>query len=441
MVTSIKFSENFLYHIWDAQHFQRGLKTISDESISVMFCGNWNTDEGPDFKNAVIKIGDEVLRGDVEIHLNTYDWIAHKHNDNPTFNNVILHVVYNHNGKYSHTICENGKKIEILQLKNNLDEEVSKLLQKYEPKKFLETDRDCSFFASNNAEQLLYNLGFERFEKKIKRFSAELHFSDFNQIFMQGLFEALGYSKNKQQLLQLALEYKYSDLKKYKEAGMSKDELISILLCSSDLVNHLPVSFAPEYKLKWSELYTKQNFAKKHLDINWKLFRIRPVNHPAVRVVQLAELLYDKIGTSLFNELLKIFSFSEDEFKLNLFKRKLYNFFDVQIAFLPENYRIGKSRIDIVLINIILPLIVLYSRKMVYPELEKTALKVYAEYKGLQRNAVISSMEKFMNDAQIKVVRKKAITQQGILALYYNFCLHHNCRLCELNRDDLVGEM
>ena len=67
----MQFSEKFLYHIWDAQHLIKELKSISNRKIKILFPGRWNTDSGPDFKDAIIEIDGVVKRGDVEMELDS----------------------------------------------------------------------------------------------------------------------------------------------------------------------------------------------------------------------------------------------------------------------------------------------------------------------------------------------------------------------------------
>jgi len=430
----MQFSEKFLYHIWDAQHLVAVLKTVSGKPVKIMFPGRWNTDAGPDFKDAIIEIDGKVLRGDVEIDLQTYNWNSHNHNENPNFNFVILEVVYQHNGKYPYIINENGDQIEILELCNILDKDISKLLKKYSDKEFKAGKQKCKFFLHKNENELLVNLekmGQERLEKKIKRFSAEHYFAGFDQLLLQGLLESLGYSKNKYQMLQLALKFRYDKLKKYYSKGMSRDELIVLLLCSSDLINHLPSTFPADYKSKWHELYSKQEFSRKKIDINWQLFRIRPVNHPAIRLLQISDFLYNSLETSLFHQILKLFSFSSELFNLKDFRNKLYQVLQTRSEFLPERYKLGKTRIDTILVNIILPLVIIYAREKSYNQLEQIALKVYQEFHGLQDNYITKYMQNFMKPEQKKQTKKKAIYQQGLLKLYFDNCQHHDCEACE----------
>ncbi len=430
----MQFSEEFLYHIWDAQHLKKNLTTISGKKLTIKFPGRWNTDSGPDFKDAILEINGKVFKGDVEIDITSYNWKSHSHNENPEFNNVLLHIVYEDSGKYPYTISEDGNKIEILEIKEQLDADIYKLIKHYSGEPYSEKDKTCKLFNKMNEDdtkQFLIKMGMIRFEKKIKRFSAEHFFSDFDQLLYMGFMVALGYSKNKYQMLQIALNIQYNDLKQFYNEGMTKKEFIAILLCSSGLINHLPTAISNDQKENWQLLFQNQKLVKKSSDIKWKLFRIRPVNHPAIRILQIADLLYDSLEASFFHNILKLFSFPSDCFKLSDFKKKLYSYFQIKNNYLPDRFKLGKTRIDTILINIILPLAVIYAREKKFKQLEETVIEIYQSFPGLPVNYLTQYMEKFLNVEQKKVIRKRAIYQQGLLKIYYENCQHHYCEACE----------
>ncbi len=429
----MQFSEEFLYHIWDAQHLKIKLTTLSGKKIAIKFPGRWNTDSGPDFKDAILEINGKIKKGDIEIDLTTYNWKSHSHNENPEFNSVLLHIVYEDNGKYPYTISDDGGKIEILEIKDQLNDDINKLIKHYSDKPYSEKDKTCKLFNKMNkdeTEHFLAKMGMMRFEKKIKRFSAEHFFSDFDQLLFMGFMEALGYSKNKYQMLQISLNNPYKILKQFYNEGFTKDEFIAILLCSSKLIDHLPSTIPTDQKNKWQKLFSKQKFVNQSFDNNWKLFRIRPVNHPAFRILQVADLLYDSLETSFFHNILKLFSFPSENFKLSDFKKKLYNYFQTDNKYFPERYKLGKIRIDTILINIILPLTVIYAREKKYKQLEDVAINIYQSFPGLSANYLTQYMEKFLNEEQKKVIRKRAIYQQGLLNIYYENCQYHSCEDC-----------
>ena len=66
---------------------------LNGASLRVLSPGRWNRMAGPDFRNAKLELNGTALRGDVEIHGKTSDWISHGHGGDPAYDGVILHVV------------------------------------------------------------------------------------------------------------------------------------------------------------------------------------------------------------------------------------------------------------------------------------------------------------------------------------------------------------
>ena len=89
-----QFPELLLQKIWAEQAFcVADACTVDGRSVKIDAVGRWNRQGGPDFKQARIRVGDEWLHGDVELHLREEDWKAHRHAADPAYNDVILHVV------------------------------------------------------------------------------------------------------------------------------------------------------------------------------------------------------------------------------------------------------------------------------------------------------------------------------------------------------------
>ena len=87
-------SEKILHRVWAQGDFYReGLRTVSGKSLEVLRPGRWNTNEGPDFREARLRIDGREVTGDVEIHFRARDWLAHGHDRNPNFGRVKLHVL------------------------------------------------------------------------------------------------------------------------------------------------------------------------------------------------------------------------------------------------------------------------------------------------------------------------------------------------------------
>ena len=84
-------SEEFLYYIWQYQLFDRSdLTTSSGEELEIIKPGTSNSDAGPDFFNAKVKIAGTLWAGNIEIHVNASDWLMHGHGSDSAYNNVIL---------------------------------------------------------------------------------------------------------------------------------------------------------------------------------------------------------------------------------------------------------------------------------------------------------------------------------------------------------------
>ena len=88
--------ERLLQAIWVRQRLLRdSLRTPDGRLVQVLHPGFWNREPGPDFRNAVVRIGDDpAVSGDVEVDLRSEGWRGHGHDRNPGFSNVVLHVVW-----------------------------------------------------------------------------------------------------------------------------------------------------------------------------------------------------------------------------------------------------------------------------------------------------------------------------------------------------------
>ncbi len=402
-----------------------------------MYQGQWNTDFGADFRNGIINIDGEVIRGSVEIHIKTYDWIAHKHHEDANFNDTVLHVVYEHNGSIPYSITEDGQRVEVLEIKNCLDQDLAKLIKKFEKAENYHPEL-CNFFAGLDidiAKMLLLRLGTTRIEKKVKRFSAELFFSDFNQLLYQGLMEAGGYSKNSYSMLQLALTYPYVDLLKWKEDGMKVEDIQATLIYSSSLEENIPHKIPDSLVNAWKEqLHHKK---PKKINVRWNLFRVRPTNHPVIRIIQIINFVYNILESDLLSFFVELYT-SEPDNK-NIKKQLLKAFNDAQ----PDRmFNIGSTRLETFNVNIVMPVLLLYADKINNQYLITKVWNCYKSHVGLGSNHIETFMKrKYLNEAQQKVVKKKAVFQQGLLKLYFEYCRYHNCNLCQTHKKDLILSM
>ena len=88
-------TEKLLQFIWQFQYFNRdSLSTTSGQSLAIISPGILNKNQGPDFAQARLKIGDVAWAGSVELHIKSSDWIRHRHDTDERYQKIILHVVW-----------------------------------------------------------------------------------------------------------------------------------------------------------------------------------------------------------------------------------------------------------------------------------------------------------------------------------------------------------
>jgi len=430
-LTQETMEERFLYHIWDAGHMQNELRTVTGKSVQVKYQGQYNTNRGPDFRNALIEISGELLRGDVEIHLNSNDWIAHNHHEDHYYNQVILHVVLNSNGK-SQTIKENGEAVEVLELKNQLSQDIEKLLADQKLAERAEPSGYCDLLSAVDNDTLVSILNFQgiqRFRSKVRRFNAMLSLSDFDQVLYEGIMEALGYDKNKLNMLSLAQALPLDKIKEWRDEGMTALDLISIYCCASGLINRCKNLLKPELYRILINAYEKQRFFARNLEIDWQLFRIRPANHPVYRLIAVSGLVFRTLDQGLLSYVLDNLPDIERNAK-KAFASFSKVFSDSVLPGTEHLPKPGRTVTANIYINILLPLLALYYEKLSRHERARQVVEMYSSFPSLQENHITRFMARYLSPAQQKIASSKCIHQQGLIDLFYRYCNYHLCNEC-----------
>ena len=118
--------EDFIHYLWRHQRFAaKDLSTTTGESVSVIHPGQQNQNDGPDFLGAQIRLGPILWAGAVEIHVESSDWYAHRHQHDKNYQSVILHVVWEDDLEVVHP---NGSLLATLELSPRVPQ---RLVQSY----------------------------------------------------------------------------------------------------------------------------------------------------------------------------------------------------------------------------------------------------------------------------------------------------------------------
>src|SRR5690554_523555 len=114
--------EEYLHYLWRMKRLdfrQLTLVNGNKSAIQVKETGWYNTDAGPDFFNGSVLIDGLQWSGNIEMHIRSSDWYLHNHHLDKAYDNVVLHVVYEHDKE----VFVNGVALPTIALKNQLDQE------------------------------------------------------------------------------------------------------------------------------------------------------------------------------------------------------------------------------------------------------------------------------------------------------------------------------
>jgi hypothetical protein len=485
-----KVHEKFYYEIWKEQKFLTDLCSGNGEKIEVLDPGNENTQlSGPDFSHARIKIGNITYVGDVEIDSVHSDWLSHGHNQNKNYNKVILHVIFDKNQTRSFVFTQDGRRVNSVSLLNNLNEDLrsqvhSAILSERNKRlgRMLCAEDNCSV-EEREKLNFIYSLGIERFKKKCSRYLTRMKeiiylrennlkeplvryelnddivgrtysHTDFNnselwqQLIFEAIFEALGYSKNKEIMLRLAssldINYFRPFLIKKDFISYAESALFNISGLMPDVYN-LPDEETSAYTKTLYEIWAeiKQTYDSRTFHAaSWQFYKLRPQNFPTIRLAGGARIIYRILNRNLIGEIIKKSENIQDPARLH---KTLLSFFIVkgegfwsdhyvfdQPAKMKINYFIGASRAEEILINVIYPILSLYFEIFGKKELSRHILNVYKECYQKNENHMVEEVNKTL---QLNDAWKRSILYQGMIDLYRNYCSKGKCNECAIGRE------
>ena len=115
-------NEFFLHFVWKFQYFDKQHLIVDGEkTVQVIRPGTANKNAGPDFLDARVQVDGLMWHGHVEIHLKASDWYRHGHHEDPAYNNVVLHVVWENDDL---TRRPDGTEIPTVSLKNKVSTQI-----------------------------------------------------------------------------------------------------------------------------------------------------------------------------------------------------------------------------------------------------------------------------------------------------------------------------
>ncbi len=410
-------NEAFLQYIWAHRLYKSAsLLTSTGKVVEILNPGRHNTDAGPDFFNAQLRIDGMTWAGNVEIHISSDDWYRHGHDSDPAYNNVILHVVANSTGR------------EIRSAKGDTIPEATllfddKLSQRYD---HLVRSGDLSFVRCADSLPLVSSvqrtawldaLLVERMGQKSAKATEffQLFNGDMDQAFFCLLARALGSKVNAEPMELLARQTPLKVLLKHNNPMQTE----AILLGQSGLLSQSP---SDDYV---RTLQREYSFLKEKFNLDpipptaWKYARMRPQNFPDIRIVQLAAIIRALPGnfqSALFLPLDKILAvrpsdYWDSHFRLGVSSPQ------------PRSKQLGSSTRRLVMINCVIPFAIAEANRYANESKKDAAFELLRAI-PMESNAIIEGWER------AGVSPQNEADAQALIHLKKNYCDKNDCLRC-----------
>jgi hypothetical protein len=419
----------------------REVVTIDGQVLRIVFPGHWTHGHGPDFRDAMVECPDGSLStGSVELHHRASDWVRHGHHVDPAYNDVILHIVTTADTVETRTLAGAAVPTAILRV----PEEQLRAVQLRNPSVWARFGGSvCA--ANLVAEQpgrvaaLLVGLGDTRFDQRVARFESELALVAPSDVLVPALFDAFGYSRNRDQMRLLAERTPWSSVSPTLHR-LDRDSRISrVTAILLGVGGWLPLSPAhaslaglhPDRVRLLEDLWNEQVPTWQHATMRptiWDTARVRPANHPVTRIVTLATLLGLR-GPELLPVLLDgIRDGTPTEEQVTA------------LAQHPGTPALGKDRAIAIAASVVLPFATAYARSAGDDGLEDAALRAWnALPAGATSQAARRARQQVAGDARIPRLRERG--NQGLLYLDRTYCGPRRCYECPIARAVVADEL
>jgi Protein of unknown function (DUF2851). len=424
--------EEFLHYLWKYSLYDPGkLYDGEGNKIIVVNPGEYNRDSGPDFFNARLRIAGTEWAGNVEIHIRSSDFDNHRHNIDPAFDNIILHVVAEDDKKVFNTRGE-----EILNARLIYDpvlyEKYNELINNpYVIACQGEVNKLDPFYIRHWIGALVIERLSEKSEHILKVLSATGN--DWEETFYRLLSRYFGFRVNAEPFEMLATALPFRIIRKHSDnrfqieallygtAGMLEEGLFREALNDryyTDLIK--------EYKI----LSAKYSLKLIHGWI-WKFSRLRPANFPTLRISQLAAML--SVAGGIFSRTLEAGTINQIR---DLFEVTASEYWDNHFVFgkisrsYPKNT--GSQAMDILLVNAIIPAIFVFGRYRDSNEICEKAI-MFLEETSPEENIIINEWQ------SAGIYADSAFLTQGLIQLRNSYCKKRRCLDCGIGSKLLMS--
>lgn len=416
-------SEEFLHFLWQHKLYKPGIfYTSQSQFLEVIDPGLKNRHAGPDFFNAKIKLDGILWAGNIEIHHHASDWFRHGHQDDPLYDNVILHVVVHHD-EDAHSSKGRVLPVWSMEIDDALESRYRSLYNHSgwipceEKVKAVPAIEFSSWIERMLAEKLEQKTG--EIENLLQRYN-----NDWEEVFYVVLARNFGFGLNGEPFERLARQTPWKIVGRNADSQL---KLEALLLGQAGFLDKLV--YEDEHT---SLLGREYAVLRKKYDLEalpeyiWKFLRLRPVNFPTIRLVQMAALFASY--PSLFDVLLDCSELSQVR---ELFRARPLPYWEHHYRPGVEGKKrtkmLGRQAVELIIINTVVPFFFAYGRLRGKSSLEQKAIDWLSEMLP-ESNRIVKNWERVRNNK----VASSAAESQGLVHLKRKYCDHLKCLHCRI---------
>lgn len=400
----------------------RSLRLVDGTAVEVISPGVLNTDSGPDFSNARIRIGDMQWAGNVEIHVRASDWYRHGHDTDAAYDSVMLHVVAIDDKNISR---RDGSLIP--QVAVSFPENFFRIYASLSDNiSGVRCENMLSAIPSLVREDWLETLAIERMQMKATRIIDECRGlgGDWERTCFVTFARALGFGLNSEPFEILARSIPLGYLHRHADNLMQLEALLFGQAGMLDTSLHIFDEYYQQLCREYYFLARKYGLRPMRQEI-WKYSKTRPQNFPHRRIAILAKSLHG--GFSLLSQLLSV---EKDPDKIReMFRFKYEGYWLTHSDFDRETpygaNALSAASIDLLIINLVAPMIYAHCA-------------AHGDYEGAEKALDIWGMLQPESNMYIRqwthagLPSHNAMRSQALLHLRKQYCDRNDCLNCRL---------
>lgn len=419
------YREELLQFIWEQRLFDPlNLCTMDGETVEVIRPGSLHRNSGPDLVEAQVRIGGQVWAGNVEVHIRSSEWYAHGHEKDPAYDNVVLHVVYEHDLDVR---TKGGVRVPTVELKNRIaSARLETFKELMRTKAWVPCEPQFDHVDRSRLPMWLERVLIERLERKcadVEALYTQLN-GDALETFWHLLARGFGFKVNAEPFGMLAQALPLKVMLKYRDDPMRTEALLfgQAGLLHVDFLDDHPRALQQEHRI-----LAALHGLKPAPVAAWQFGRLRPPNFPTVRLAQLAQVIARSDGS--FTHLLE----QDDPAVINEHLQvEAAGYWLTHYRFdqssKPGPKRLGADAAHGLIINAIVPYLFAMGRVQGREDFGERALTLL-EALPAEQNTIVDGW------AQLGVKADTAARSQALIELKNQYCGQRRCLSCVVGMD------